>query len=358
MSKLSRTVLTFGQMDRTDNFYMQRCLDLAAKGLGATKTNPLVGSVIVKNGEIIGEGYHQKFGEAHAEVNAIKNVANEADLLDSTLYVNLEPCAHFGKTPPCSNLIIEKKIPRVVIGALDTFSEVNGKGIEKMRAAGVDVKVGVLEKECRELNKRFYTNVEKKRPYIILKCAKSSDGFMDPIRENGERGIHWITQPETQKITHQWRAEEMGILVGKNTVLNDNPSLTTRAVEGPNPVRIAIDPKASLHSNYAVFNEEATTYHLVGKLNSEVSTNQVLLDEFSPKSICEKLIELGLSSIIIEGGGYTLRQFIEAGLWDEARILTGQNKMNAGLMAPEINGILFNEIHCAGDLIQFFRNGL
>lgn len=344
-------------MERDASFYMQRCLELAAKGLGSTKTNPLVGSVVVKNGEIIGEGYHEVYGEAHAEVNAIRNVQNEQDLEDSTLYVNLEPCAHFGKTPPCSNLIIDKKIPRVVIGALDTFSEVNGKGIEKMRAAGIAVQVGVLEAECRELNKRFYTNVEKKRPYIILKWAQSLDGFMDPIREAGQKGIHWITQPETKKLTHQWRTEEMGILVGKNTVLNDNPSLTARAYKGTHPIRIVLDPKGELDGHWEVFNSEARTLHMVSQMKSS-STEQIEVKSFDLPQILHQLHAEKISSVLIEGGAFTLSQFIEQNLWDEARILTGIGKLEKGTPAPKPNGELIEEYVYGKDQIQILRNRL
>lgn len=345
-------------MERDDRYYMQRCLELAAKGLGSTQTNPLVGSVVVKNGEIIGEGFHEKFGEAHAEVNAIRNVLNENDLKDSTLYVNLEPCAHFGKTPPCSNLIIEKHIPRVVIGALDTFSEVNGKGIERMRAAGIDVKVGVLETECRELNKRFYTHVEKKRPYIMLKWAQSSDGFIDPARSGDQKGIHWITQPETKKLTHQWRSEESAILVGRNTVLVDNPSLTTRAVNGRNPIRVILDPNGTLIKDYAVFNSEARTLHLVKKRNPALETEQHELPAFTLEEILSLLLREGISSLIVEGGAYTLHQFLEQNLWDEARILTGIAEIKKGSKAPTVNGEIQADFMFGRDRVQIYRNRL
>jgi diaminohydroxyphosphoribosylaminopyrimidine deaminase/5-amino-6-(5-phosphoribosylamino)uracil reductase len=239
-----------------DEKYMKMCIDLASKGFPKAMPNPLVGCIIVYRDKIIGTGYHQVYGENHAEVNAINSVEDKSLLNDSTLYVTLEPCVHFGKTPPCANLIVQSKIPRVVIGSLDTFSEVNGKGIEALREAGVTVKTSVLEGECRALNKRFFTFHEKKRPYIILKWAKSSDGLIAPKNQTEP---FWMTGKESKKLVHQWRGEETAILVGKNTVIIDNPLLTTREIKGDNPIRILIDKNLSLATNYAVFNNEATT---------------------------------------------------------------------------------------------------
>ncbi len=220
---------------------MRRCLQLAKMGEGNVAPNPMVGAVIVCNHKIIGEGYHQEFGGPHAEVNAINSVKDKSLLAKSTIYVSLEPCAHHGKTPPCSDLIVEHKIPKVVIGSQDTFSKVNGKGIKKLEANGCQVTCGVLEKECRKLNKRFFTFHEKKRPFVILKWAQTKDGFLDKKRNEGEKGIHWITAPETRSLVHLWRSKEMGVLVGRQTAAVDDPKLNVRDVTGKNPVRIILD---------------------------------------------------------------------------------------------------------------------
>ena len=240
-----------------DDFYMKRCLNLAKLGLGSTSPNPMVGSIIVDNNNlIIAEGYHQKNGENHAEVNAINAVKNKKQLNNSTLYVSLEPCSHTGKTPPCVDLIIKHKIPRVIIGCIDSFSKVNGNGISALKKAGVIVKVGVLENECLELNKRFFTFHNKKRPYIILKWAQTKDLFIDLNRNGNSKGINWITQPETKSLTHKWRSEEDAILVGSNTILIDNPSLTTRDYAGKNPHRYIIDPSLKIDPSFNVFKDE------------------------------------------------------------------------------------------------------
>ena len=241
---------------------MQKCLELAQKGRANTAPNPMVGCVIVHDGKIIGEGFHEQFGQAHAEVNAVDSVQDKSLLRSSTLYVNLEPCAHFGKTPPCSNLIIEYNIPKVVIGCVDTFSEVSGKGIKKMKAQGIEVISGVLNKESRELNKRFFTFHEEKRPYIILKWADSADGFIAP--ENQTEAF-WMTSAESKKIVHQWRAEEMGILVGTETAIKDNPSLSVREVTGKNPIRFVLDKNLRLSPNLSIFDEQASTFVLTEK---------------------------------------------------------------------------------------------
>ncbi|MFM7725884.1 MAG: bifunctional diaminohydroxyphosphoribosylaminopyrimidine deaminase/5-amino-6-(5-phosphoribosylamino)uracil reductase RibD, partial [Flavobacteriales bacterium] len=219
---------------------MQRAIELAAYGEGYVAPNPLVGCVIVHEGKVIGEGFHRQYGEAHAEVNAIASVERKELLRDSTLYVTLEPCAHFGKTPPCSNRILESKIPRVVIGCRDPFAAVNGKGIEQLRLAGVEVITDVLHEQCRHLNRRFFTFHEKKRPYVILKWAQSADGFMDIDRTSGQVGSFMISSVDTQVLVHSWRAQEAAILVGKNTFLNDNPSLTVRKATGRNPLRVVL----------------------------------------------------------------------------------------------------------------------
>ena len=238
--------------------YMQRCLQLAQNGLGTTYPNPMVGCVIVHKETIIGEGWHYKAGMPHAEVNAISCVKNQQILSQSTLYVTLEPCSHFGKTPPCADLIISKKIKNIVVGTKDTFSEVSGRGIEKLQNAGCHVEVGVLEEECRKINKRFFTFHNKNRPYIILKWTETSDGFIAPAHRNTKKPV-WISGELSQQLTHKWRSEEQAILVGKNTILDDNPSLTTRHWVGANPLRLVIDTNLQIPSSFSVFDAKTPT---------------------------------------------------------------------------------------------------
>jgi diaminohydroxyphosphoribosylaminopyrimidine deaminase/5-amino-6-(5-phosphoribosylamino)uracil reductase len=330
----------------TDEHYMQRCLELARIGLGNVAPNPMVGSVIVHHDIIIGEGFHEKYGEAHAEVNAINAVSDHSLLKESTLYVNLEPCAHFGKTPPCANLIIEKGIKRVVVGCIDSFSEVAGKGIRRLQDAGIEVTVGVLETESLEINKRFFTFHNKKRPYLILKWAQSKDGFIDIARDNNEKGIHWITQKETKQLVHKWRSEEAGILVGKNTVLNDNPELTVREVEGASPARFVIDSQDSLDlSQFKIGNSKAITYKIVSK-NEHIDVSEIVDFIFTKE----------IQSVIIEGGKITLEQFINEDIWDEARVLTGNSNLYEGVKAPTLKTGPVRSINYGEDLIQIYRN--
>jgi len=320
-----------------DAYYIQRCLDLAVKGFGHVAPNPMVGAVIVHNGEIIGEGYHQRYGEAHAEVNAVNSVLNKELLKESTIYVSLEPCAHYGKTPPCADLLVKHQFKRVVIGCVDTFSEVSGKGIERLKNAGIAVETGVLEYECRYLNRRFFTFHEKKRPYVILKWAQTLDGFIDKKRTNQDTGINWITGEATQKEVHTWRSQEQAILIGKNTALNDNPSLTVRAVEGNNPIRIVLDRNLEVPSEFALFNSEAPTIVLnTIKHDPNENIQWIQLPEMTPKCILEALYQQNIQSVIIEGGAETLNSFIKSNLWDEARILTGNTQFEDGLPAPSI----------------------
>lgn len=326
----------------TDEKFMQRCIDLAQLGAGSVAPNPMVGSVVVHNGKIIGEGYHEQYGQAHAEVNAIQSVKDKTLLEKATIYVNLEPCAHFGKTPPCSDLIIASKIPNVVIGCIDSYSEVAGKGIAKMSDAGINVNVGVLEKESLALNKRFFTFHNKKRPYIILKWAQSANGCIDIDRTNNEKGVFWITQPETKALVHKWRHEEAAILVGKNTIKVDNPSLTCRNYEGNSPIRVIIDQKMRLdYGGFNVGDRKVQTYVLSEK---DVISNGMLQFvkpvDFTIKSILTALASLDIQSIIIEGGATTLSHFIKADLWDETRILTGINSIPNGKPAPKVEGIV------------------
>lgn len=341
----------------TDEFYMQRCIDLAKKGKGYVAPNPMVGAVIVHENEIIGEGYHQAYGQAHAEVNAVNAVEDKALLNASTIYVSLEPCAHFGKTPPCADLLVRHQFKRVVIGCVDTFSEVAGKGIERLQQAGISVTIGVLEAECRELNIRFFTFHEQKRPYIILKWAESSDGFMDRDRSNSETGINWITAPDTKKLVHQWRAQEVAILVGKRTALIDNPSLTVREVVGPNPIRLLIDPQLEVETNFSIFSEEAPTLIFNKKYSKKEAKHEwIQLDEISPSLLLKELHKRNIQSVIVEGGAATLQAFIDADLWDEARILIGKAQFSSGLKAPKIQHTAYEEFSFGVDTVRIFHH--
>ena len=316
--------------------YMSRCFALARKGLGSTYPNPLVGSVIVHENTIIGEGWHQKAGEPHAEVNAIAGVKDKSLLQSSTLYVNLEPCNHYGKTPPCSDLIVKHKIPRVVIGCVDSFKEVNGSGIEKLRSNGVEVIVGVLEKESRALNKRFFTFHQKKRPYIILKWAQSQDGFLAPLPESrDEQAPVFLSSRKAQIQVHQWRAEEQAILVGAQTVIDDNPALTTRWVAGKNPIPIILDPKNRIPITAKVLQSANDYLHLTKKIvniDPQASPEEILLNSI------QHLYNQNIQSVIVEGGAKTLTHFITHELWDEARIFTAKKDLHNGVKSPEIEG--------------------
>ena len=285
--------------------------------------NPSVGAVLVHNNKIIAEGYTSAYGGSHAEVNCIAFAkANTPELIaQSTLYVSLEPCSHWGKTPPCADLVIASGIKKVVIGTIDPFAKVAGAGIKRLIQAGVDVTVGIQEKECQEINKRFFTYHEKKRPYIILKWAETADGFIAPKARDAQQPV-WITNTYSRQLVHKWRSEEMAILVGGKTVLEDNPSLTTRDWEGKNPLRVVIDTKGNLGKNLAVFNQEAET---------------LVMPSTDPQLISETLYDKEIQSVIIEGGAQTLQQFIDVNLWDEARIFKGNISFSDGTRAPQLS---------------------
>jgi diaminohydroxyphosphoribosylaminopyrimidine deaminase/5-amino-6-(5-phosphoribosylamino)uracil reductase len=319
--------------------YIKRCIELAKNGLGTTYPNPLVGSVIVYNDEIIGEGWHQKAGEAHAEVIAINSVKNQSLLSKSTIYVSLEPCSHFGKTPPCSDLIVSKKFPKVVIGTIDSNSKVNGNGIKKLLEAGKEVIVGVLEEECYELNRRFFTFHTKNRPYIILKWAESKDGFIAPTSKEKKEPV-WISNEYSRQLVHKWRSEEQAILVGTQTVLDDNPKLNVRDWNGTNPIRIVLDRTGKINNDYFVLDNSVKTIILTEKENC-TSTDQcifenVIFDNQLAFRICEILIKHQIQSVLIEGGSQTLQTFIDADLWDEARFFKSKLILNEGVKAPKI----------------------
>ena len=318
-----------------DESYMHRCLQLAALGLGQTSPNPMVGAVIVHHDIIVGEGYHHRCGEAHAEINAINAVKDKALLKECTLYVNLEPCSHFGKTPPCADAIIRYGIPKVVIGSIDYHDKVNGAGVCKLREAGVEVVENVCREECEELNKRFFTFHRKHRPYVTLKWAQTRDGYMDIDRSNSNTATYWITNPALKVLTHKWRSEEDAILVGYRTMKNDQPQLTTREYPGKNPQRFVMQHGEEIISSlpYTPLSDDA-------------------------KEAVEKLYDLNIQSVIIEGGKKTLEKFMEADLWDEARILVGNQTWGKGLPAPELPGVPEKTVTIDDNLLMYVRRQL
>ncbi|WP_339754031.1 bifunctional diaminohydroxyphosphoribosylaminopyrimidine deaminase/5-amino-6-(5-phosphoribosylamino)uracil reductase RibD [uncultured Winogradskyella sp.] len=326
-------------------FYIKRCLQIAKNGLGTTRPNPMVGAVIVCDNKIIGEGFTSFYGSNHAEINAINSVIDKALLTKSTLYVTLEPCSHFGKTPPCSDLIAKHKIPKVVIGCIDHNPEVAGKGIAKLQASGCDVTVGVLEAECKTHHKRFFTFHNKKRPYIILKWAETKDGFIAPNTKNEQKPV-WITNTYSRQLVHKWRTEEHAILVGTNTVSEDNPSLTVRDWAGENPIRVVLDRESKLNSDFNVFNDDGKTYRIT---NREIDFNKPIAIQ-----IADILYKRNINSVIIEGGSQTLQTFINEGLWDEARVFIGITEFKDGTNAPKLNGILISESKFKSDLLRVY----
>jgi diaminohydroxyphosphoribosylaminopyrimidine deaminase / 5-amino-6-(5-phosphoribosylamino)uracil reductase len=320
-------------MTMQDELYIKRCIELARKALGKTYPNPLVGSVIVHDGKIIGEGYHHKAGENHAEINAIESVQNKKLIPESTIYVSLEPCAHYGKTPPCALKIKELGFKKVVIGAMDSHDKVNGKGKKIIQDSGIEVVSGILEKECVELNKRFFTYHEKKRPYIILKWAESGDGFLDKDFKPTA-----ISNALVNQFVHQLRADEHAILVGTQTALNDNPSLTVRNTEGKNPVRVLIDFDLKVPPNFKIYNDEATTF--VINITKEGKEDNIKFIKVGKENFLQDLMNTlykeQIQSIIIEGGSFTLQQFIDAGLWDEAIVIKNDGlRLENGTKAPK-----------------------
>jgi diaminohydroxyphosphoribosylaminopyrimidine deaminase/5-amino-6-(5-phosphoribosylamino)uracil reductase len=308
----------------------------------------MVGAVIVHDNRIIGEGYTSPYGGPHAEVNAINAVKDKSLLKKSTIYVLLEPCSHFGKTPPCSDLIIKHNIPNVVIGCIDDNPEVAGKGIAKLKAHGCNVIVGVLEKECKDHLKRFFTFLNKKRPYIILKWAETQDGFIAPLSKDEQKPV-WITNIYSRQLVHKWRAEEQAILVGTNTVIADNPSLTVRDYEGENPIRIVLDNTNKLNKNYNVFDASAKTI--------QFTNNELDFDKPTASQICSALYQHNLNSVIIEGGSKTLQTFINENLWDEARVFIGKTEFKEGVKAPILKKArLISEQNILDDFLKIYKN--
>ncbi len=340
---------------------MHRCLELAALGAGQVAPNPMVGAVLMYENRIIGEGWHAQYGHAHAEVNCIAAVRHEdLHLLpQSTLYVSLEPCAHYGKTPPCTSLIIEKKIPKVIIGCRDPFKLVNGKGIEKLNATGITTETGILETECRNLNKRFFTFHSLQRPYIILKWAESADGYIG--NTNGQRLL--ISNEYSNRLVHRWRSEEAAVMVGTQTALLDNPQLTTRHWPGKSPLRIVIDRKLRLPRSLHLFSNDARTIVFNELLQEE--KGGLLFYRLTPTEnlipqILDALFQLAIQSVIIEGGAQLLQSFIDANLWDEARVITNENlHAGNGVNAPQlINAVKTGEESLQADKISYFKNSV
>ncbi|WP_040279957.1 bifunctional diaminohydroxyphosphoribosylaminopyrimidine deaminase/5-amino-6-(5-phosphoribosylamino)uracil reductase RibD [Psychroserpens damuponensis] len=363
---------------KTHDIYIQRCIDIAKNGLGTTAPNPMVGAVIVHHNTIIGEGYTSAYGGPHAEVNAINSVENKTLLNDATLYVTLEPCSHFGKTPPCSDLIIKHNIANVVIGCVDDNPEVAGKGIAKLKAAGCNVTVGVLEAECKQHHQRFFTFHNKKRPYIILKWAETANGFIAPSQRDEKKPV-WITNAHSRQLVHKWRAEEQAILVGTNTVLEDNPSLTVRDWTGNNPIKVVIDRALKLSNDHAVFEdtldtiifyEDKDTFEkpfktetgwTVHSPNSKFGNGIYHQIDWSKKheiaqQLCNALYKSDINSIIIEGGAKTLQTFIDENLWDEARVFKGPVTFKNGITSPKFQGMLISEQKITDDTLHIYVN--
>lgn len=333
--------------------FMNRALQLATRGVGFVSPNPLVGCVIVYENSVIGEGYHQKHGEAHAEVNAIQSVSNQKLLEQSTLFVTLEPCTHYGKTDPCVDLIIEKRIKKVVIACKDPFDQVDGKGIAKLKEAGIEVEVNVCENKARVLNKRFFIFHQKRRPYVVLKWAQSQDGFI--ARENFDS--KWVSNPYSRQLVHKWRVEEHSILIGKNTAIHDNPLLTARDWKGKNPVRILLDSflEVSLDSN--IYNRDAQTL-VINQLKNERHNHihWIKMRRLAPKHILKFLYERHIQSVLVEGGLHILNSFIKENCWDEARVFISPSTFLKGVSAPRITGTLLMKTSVFEDELIIYQN--
>jgi diaminohydroxyphosphoribosylaminopyrimidine deaminase/5-amino-6-(5-phosphoribosylamino)uracil reductase len=348
-------------MAEEDNIkFMHRCLELAIKAEGLTYPNPMVGSVIVHNGKIIGEGYHLKAGGPHAEVNAINSVKDKFLLKESTLYVNLEPCSHIGKTPPCAELIVSVGIPKVVVGTIDTSSKVSGKGIARLKSTGCEVIAGVLDEECRWLNRRFFTFHEKKRPFIILKWAQSADGFIDIERSSSPtKGPYWITGNSEKVLVHKWRATEQSLLVGAATIRNDNPKLNVREWIGPDPLKLILSRSGNLPPESEVFSKKGTVIVFTENVKTKIQgSEKVILSDCNraAEEIANHLYRAEIESLFVEGGAGTLCHFINSGLWDEARIFNSNSFIHSGLRAPEILGTTYSDKKLSRSFLKMIAN--
>ncbi|WP_241427198.1 bifunctional diaminohydroxyphosphoribosylaminopyrimidine deaminase/5-amino-6-(5-phosphoribosylamino)uracil reductase RibD [Tenacibaculum finnmarkense] len=357
--------------------YINRCLQLAKNGIGTARPNPSVGAVVVYKNTIIGEGFTSAYGANHAEVNAINSVKDKTLLKEATIYVTLEPCAHFGKTPPCADLIVKHQIAKVVIGCVDTNSLVAGKGIERLQNAGINVTVGVLEDKCKKHHKRFFTVQNKKRPFIVLKWAETADGFIAPLKRDAQQPV-WISNSYSQQLVHKIRSQEQAILVGTNTVIADNPSLDVRHWAGNNPVRIVLDKNLRIPSNLTVFDKKVKTLVLVNKVKEQaevlkITSSKVLSKDknqeeityeqidFSfrlAEQICSALQKHQIQSVLIEGGAQTLQTFIDANLWDEAQVFVSGTSFKNGVEAPRLSAekILLKKQNIASDVLKTFEN--
>ncbi|CAN5153282.1 bifunctional diaminohydroxyphosphoribosylaminopyrimidine deaminase/5-amino-6-(5-phosphoribosylamino)uracil reductase RibD [soil metagenome] len=345
--------------------YINRCIELAENGLGSTYPNPVVGSVLVYKDKIIGEGWHRRAGDAHAEVNAIKSVKEKHLIKKATIYVSLEPCSHFGKTPPCCDLIIASGIKKVVIGTIDPFAKVAGKGVKKLLDAGCEVIVGIEEAKCRDLNKRFFTFHQKKRPYIVLKWARSQDGFIAPLIRDLREPL-WISNDLSRQLVHKWRSEEQAILIGTNTAVADNPRLNTRLWAGNNPVRVLLDSSLRVpHSSF--INDGSIKTIIICDKGQSIQTGKsidkpnIIYSEIDfnaeiTSQIIEEFYKLEIQSVIIEGGTKTLQTFIDAGVWDEARVFTGDVFLKDGIKGPDFKGKVAEEMMLGNDNLKIYKN--
>lgn len=339
---------------KTHEKYMRRCLQIAKNGIAAALPNPSVGAVIVYQEKIIGEGFTSIYGGPHAEVNAINAVKDKSLLKKATLYVSLEPCSHFGKTPPCCDLILKNDIPAIVIGCQDPNALVAGKSIQKMKEAGKIVVVGVLEKECQESNQRFFTFHNKKRPYIILKWAESLDGFIAPTNEvrlqisQAKQQPFWISNKYSRQITHKWRSEEQAILIGTQTAIDDNPKLDVRDWKGKNPIKIVLDQNNRIPKENNIFDNQSNVIVLTG---ADLDFKNKMATQ-----IAHIIYEKNIASVIIEGGRQTLQSFIDENLWDEARVFRGSNVLNDGIKAPKMKAKLMAAKAIINDELLIFRN--
>ncbi|MGW8122732.1 bifunctional diaminohydroxyphosphoribosylaminopyrimidine deaminase/5-amino-6-(5-phosphoribosylamino)uracil reductase RibD [Roseivirga echinicomitans] len=334
--------------------WMQRALDLAEMGRGHVSPNPMVGCVIVHNNRIIGEGFHQKYGDPHAEVNAINSVSNPALLPESTCYVTLEPCAHFGRTPPCADLLVAKNVKRVVIASMDTNPLVGGKGVQKLKDAGIEVSTGVLEEEARSLNRRFFTMIEKKRPYILLKWAQTADGFI--ARTNFDS--KWISSEQSRMMVHQWRAEEDAIMVGTNTAQYDNPRLDVRDWHGASPLRLVIDRNLRLPTDLHLFDGSLPT--LVYNTKKQKESKNLNLVKIGQKDFLQHILadlhERKVQSVLVEGGSFLLNTFMALGLWDEARVFECPVLFNEGIMAPSLKDAPTEVLPLQTDVLKIYQH--
>ncbi|WP_298879769.1 bifunctional diaminohydroxyphosphoribosylaminopyrimidine deaminase/5-amino-6-(5-phosphoribosylamino)uracil reductase RibD [uncultured Polaribacter sp.] len=340
--------------------YIKRCLQIAKNGIGTSRPNPSVGAVVVLNDKVIGEGFTSPYGGNHAEVNAINSVKNKLLLKEATIYVTLEPCSHYGKTPPCADLIVKHQLKTVVIGCVDSNSLVAGKGIERLKKAGINVVVGVLEEECKLHHKRFFTVQDKKRPYIVLKWAETNDGFIAPLTKDEQKPV-WISNPYSQQLVHKYRSKEHAILVGTNTVIADNPKLNVRSWFGENPIRIVLDRTLKVSKDLAVFDDSVKTIIITENKcadnNGKLTFFEVI--DFSKNlafQICKILQKHNIQSVIIEGGTQTIQTFIDENLWDEAKVFVGATIFKQGVKAPIFNKKNNKEINIKTDVLKIYTN--